>query len=82
MGFYSGTFSRMTDDMPAPEPLATIVKERDAALTLLAEIHNAFCCGADGWHYAVLGGVMYDRIQKAIGAHKPTIVGINASPSS
>jgi len=72
----------MTDDMPPPEPLASIVKERDAAMKLLAEIHNAFCRDTDGGHYAYLGGVMYDRIKKALGAHKPTIVGIDASSSS
>ncbi len=72
----------MTDDMPAPEPLATIVNERDAAVKLLSEIHNAFCRDTDGGHYAVLGGAMYERIKAAIGARKPTIVGFDASPSS
>lgn len=63
----------MNDDMPPPEPLARLKRERDEAMALLTEIHNGFARDTDGGHYAYFGGRMYDRIKKALGIDRPTI---------
>lgn len=62
----------------------TIVAERNAAMKLLAEIHNGFSRDAEGGHYAFFGGVMYARIKAVLGAEKPTVreMDVSTPPTS
>lgn len=69
----SGIGLKMTDDMPPPEPLATLKRERDEAVQLLTEIHNGFARDTDGGHYAFFGAAMYDRIKKVLRIDHPTV---------
>ena len=71
------------DDMPrghlqsvreTEQRTAALVRERAAALDLLAKIHNAFVRDTDGGHYAYLGGTFYDEIKGVLGIDRPNVV--------
>ena len=62
------------DDMPPPEPLASLMKQRADAVALLTKIHNAFFRDADGGNFAYLGPKFYDEIKGVLGINRPHVV--------
>lgn len=70
-----------SDDMPPPEPLATIVRQRNEARRLLADMLSAFWLDTSGKQYAYFGQEIHDRIERCLGLKRKKS-GSDAAPPS